>query len=61
MPGEKLINKQIAIYFNDGRDVTRKDGICIEVLDHAVVFKDPMTDLVQLVPFYKIIRIIEKP
>ena len=56
-----VINKNIVIYFHDGTSVTRKDGVCVELLKNAIIFKDPITGLHQLIPFYKIIRVIEKP
>jgi len=56
-----LVNKEIVIYFNDGANVTRKSGICVELLKNAVIFRDKITGLHQLIPFFKIIRIIEKP
>ena len=61
MDGQALIDKEIVIYFNDGSNITRKDGTCIELLKNAIIFKDPITGYHQLIPFYKIIRVIEKP
>ena len=59
--GEVLVNKEVIVYFNDGNSITRKDGICIEILKNAIIFKDKQMGIHQLVPFYKIIRVLEKP
>ena len=56
-----LVNREIIVYFDDGSNVTRKEGICVELLKNAVIFKDKITGLHQLITFFKIIRIIEKP
>lgn len=61
MYGQVLVNKEVIVYFHDGTSVTRKDGICIEILKNAIIFKDRITGIHQLVPFYKIIRVLEKP
>ena len=55
-----LVNKEIIVYFDDGSSITRKGGICVELLKNAVIFRDKITGLHQLIPFFKIIRIIEK-
>jgi hypothetical protein len=60
MDEKTLVDKEIIVYFNDGSSITRKDGICVKLLKNAVIFKDKITGLHQLIPFFKIIRIIEK-
>jgi len=61
MAEETLIGREVIVYFHDGNTVTRKDGICTEVTHNAIIFKDMKGGLLQLVPFYKIIRVLEKP
>ncbi len=61
MEGQVFQNREVIVYFNDGSSVTRKDGICVELLKSGIVFKDKITGIHQLIPFYKIIRVVEKP
>ena len=57
-----LKDKRITIYFDDESEsgVVRKDGIGISLSNNSIIFKDN-SGLIQLIPLYRVIRIIEKP
>jgi len=56
---ELLTGREVSVYFDDGFQITRKDGIVVEISDNSIVFK---TDFgkIQIIPFPRIIRIVEK-
>jgi ribosomal protein L14 len=54
-----LKGKDVAVYFDDGSNITRKDGRVVEISDNAVVF-EVESGQVQIIPFSRIIRIVEK-
>jgi len=53
-----LIGKKVAIYFDDGSSITRKDGSVIAIFDNFIIFRE--YHLSQLIPFNRIVRIVEK-
>lgn len=53
-----LIGAKVCIYFDDGTSITRKDGSVVAIFDNFIVFKE--YNLTQLIPFSRIIRIVEK-
>lgn len=56
---ELLKGKEVCIYFDDGSNITRKDGVVIELSENAIVFKVE-SGQVQIIPFSRIIRVVEK-
>jgi len=56
---EQLKDKQVSIYFDDGSDITRKDGIAVDLTDSGIIFKESSGQL-QFIPFSRVIRIVEK-
>ena len=56
---ELLKGKEVSVYFDDGSNITRKDGRVIEISDNSIVFKVE-SGQIQVIPFSRIIRIVEK-
>lgn len=61
MEGQTITNKHCAIYFDDKTIVTRKNGIILEVLRNCIIFKEDSTSLTQLIPYYRIVRVVQIP
>lgn len=57
---ELLKGKKVAIYFDDGSRIGRKDGSVIEISDSSIVFKSA-SGHIEIIPFSRIIRVEENP
>lgn len=55
---ELLKGKKVSIYFDDGSNITRKDGKAVDFTDSGVVFEERSGQL-QFIPFSRIVRIVE--
>ena len=58
-----LINKQVAIYFDDKanyRTIAKKDGLCVDDNNWCITIKNT-SGVLEKIPYRRIIRIIEVP
>jgi small-conductance mechanosensitive channel len=53
-----LKGKKVAIYFDDGSRIGKKDGTVIEISENSIVFKS-ISGKTEIIPFSRIIRIEE--